>query len=121
MSHDLNLESGYHRASLTDLYLYANFTETFCGRTDVHTYVQMDGYLRSALLGQRVDLKGQSAKTHAGNVFVTGELDIWTQKSVSKSHHFYVKFGNPSCATFCRKTDRQMEVKTLARNCCRCG
>jgi len=31
---------------------FAEIKETFCGRTDVRTYAQMDGHFRPALLGR---------------------------------------------------------------------
>jgi len=47
----------------------------------------------------------KSAKTHAGNVFVTPDLDLLTPNGFSRLivehlEHLCVKFGDPSCIDF---------------------
>ena len=50
----------HHSSTSTYVPNVIEIEETFCGQTDVRTYVRTDGHLRPALLGRhcrRVDLK----------------------------------------------------------------
>jgi len=50
----------HHSSTFTYMQNFIEIEETFCGRTDVRTYVRTDGHLRPALLRRlcrRVDLK----------------------------------------------------------------
>ena len=48
----------------------------------------------------------KSAKTHAGDVFMTRDLDLWpfdpkiNEFPVLTAEHFYVKLGDPRCIGF---------------------
>jgi len=67
----------------------------------------------------------KSANTHAGNVFVTRDLDLWPANPKINGflrlivEHFCVKFGDPSYVGFWdivrknRQTHRQKAVKAL--------
>ena len=50
----------HHSSTSTYAPNFIEIEETYCGTTDLHTYVRTDGHLRSALLGRlyrTVDLK----------------------------------------------------------------